>query len=174
MTSQFVKLNPYIFSDRHKSLDKMEYLCCEGQTDNHTHTLSYHKKNPNIWILSLFHKGGCQYSIKYNFECKTVSFKFSIGNCCLDIMNNVSNFVDNNKKQIKYWFRKEILPIHNAINENQIWSSKKRILNEYLYNDITGIIKDYLCYFDKCNCGKVISGQYNTCYTCYKSKFCFN
>ena len=63
----FIKLNPYIFEDKYDLLDKMEKLCCD-RDDCHTHTLSYHSSNPNILILSLFHKGSWMFNIKYNLE----------------------------------------------------------------------------------------------------------
>ena len=168
MKQSFIKLNAYLFEDKFNLLDKLQNVCCD-RNDCHTHTLSYQCKSPHIFILSLFHKGSFQYNIKYDFKKKVITFKTKETTCnCFE--HDIENFINKNEKRVKYWFRKEVLPIHTAIQENQLWYSKKKILNEYLYDDVIGVIKDYLTYFRKCDCGKVIHGNYNQCYKCYTQK----
>ena len=96
MTSQFVKLNPYLYDDKSNILDKMESICCDRDYC-HNHTLSYHKKSPHILILSLFHKGCYMYSILYNYQTRSVTFKTS----SQDMFDTLSKFIDKNDKQIK-------------------------------------------------------------------------
>ena len=165
----FKKLNPYIYEDKHKILDKMEKVCCDK--DCHNLVMSYHIKNPHVLILSIFHKGSIMYNIRYNYPKKTITYKArrECGCDCLD--REIVTFIKKNHKKIRYWFRKEIKPINTALDENKVWTDKKKILSTYLYPDLVNVVSDYLCFFVKCaDCGKQISGQYNRCYDCYTKK----
>ena len=161
----FIKLDPHVYSDTHNILPQMELICCERDYC-HNHTLSYHTKNPHILILALFHKGSFQYNIKYNFKKKCITFKSS---CTQD--NDIKNFIKKYQQHIKYYFKKDILPILSALEENTRWSTKKTILNKYLYNDLSNIVAEYLCFLDKCaKCKKEIEGKYRLCYSCFKKQ----
>ena len=168
MTSDFIKLNPYIFKDKFNFLHKMEKLCNCRRYDCHTHSMSYHSHSPHILILTLFHKGCFQFNIKYDFKKKMINFKTSKDQSCDCLKTDISAFIKNNENKIKYFFTREVFPIHTAIQENDTWVAKNRILDKYFYKDINGIIKQYLCYFKKCSkCNKEITGTYDMCWDCW-------
>ena len=166
-TSPFKKLNPYIYEDKYKILDKMEKVCCD-RTDIHNITMSYHIENPHVLILSVFHKGSFQYNLRYNYHKKTITYKAKrdCGCDCLD--REIFTFIKNNHKKIRYWFRKEMKPINTALDENRVWVHKKKQLERYMYPDLVNVVSDYLCFFGRCSdCRKQISKKYNKCYGCH-------
>ena len=164
--SNFVKHNIDIFNDKHNILDKMKKVCCDN--DCHTCSISYHKNNANVLWISIFHKGSFQFNIKYNYKTKQVYHTTNKTSTCTCVDNDIVAFINQHKKQIKYFFTKEVLPVHSAIIENDSWKMKHNILNMYLYNDINSVIKQYLCYFKRCNvCKKEISKKYDKCYDCW-------
>ena len=164
MKQPFIKINPYLFEDKNNIRDKMAHLCCQGFTDNHTFSLSYHKQNVNMFILTLFHKGGFVFNIKYNFKTKKITSKTT----CHCVKDDLDCFINDNQKVIKYHFRTEIKPYFNAIQESKVWKPKKQILDEYLYSDIINLVKGYLCYERKCiDCKKSVKGTYDRCYGCH-------
>ena len=147
----YIKLNPYLYDDKHNILDKMEKVCCDN--DCHHHSLSYHKKSPYVLIYTLWHKGANQFNIKYDFKRKCIRFKARDSMCdCLK--TDLIRFINDNKHKIHYHFKKEILPINSALIENKSWKTNSRTLREYMCNDTIGIVKQYLCYFRECSeCG---------------------
>ena len=165
----FVKLDPYIYTDTYNILQQMELICCRRDYC-HNHTLSYHVKNPHILILALFHKGSFQFNIKYNFKKKEISYKLQQGSCDC-VKQDIINFITKYQQYIKYYFKKDIFPILSALEENTRWDTKKYILNKYLYNDLSNIVAEYLCFFDKCaKCKKLIEGKYRMCYKCFQKQ----
>ena len=166
MPVHFGKLNPYIFEDKHNILDKMEGLCC------HNCSVSYLKDRSYIIWVSVFHKGGFQFNVKYNYKKKALSYKINKNGCRECLKQALSIFITNNNQKIKHFFTKDVWPIHSAIFENNSWATKRSILDSYLYKDINNIIKQYLCYFKKCNsCKNETSAEYDKCYDCYRKSF---
>lgn len=162
----FIKLDPFMYPDKHKILDKVDKICCDK--DCHSITLSYHIKNPLLLILTVFHKGSFQFNIRYDYKKKAITYKSNreCGCDCLD--RDLIDFIAKNTDKIKYWFRKEVRPINTALDENKMWQDKSTILDEYLYPDLVDVVSKYLCYFGKCgDCNQRISGAYDRCWTCY-------
>lgn len=164
--SLFVKLNPDLYIDQNNVLDKLQQVCCDSEC--HTIAMSYHKKSPHIIVVSLFHKGTYILNLKYDLKRKTIDYKFCYDFCFCFSRPRILNFIRSNREIITHFFKREVLPINSAINENASWYNKKKILQQHMCDDTIGIVKKYLCFERKCKCGKVLKEIYNQCWKCFE------